>query len=146
MDTNKQRLMALGGSLSSSQTLHAGEGGALIALDNMTNNNSGLSSKVQQQQHQQTATTKKRPIISADGAIRDPEEYKRRLHEELLSRNRSQNRGMDHQIRSLSLNFRNRDYEEQFRETADIASSISLAGLPLTLTCSFVSYLLTQPM
>lgn len=48
---------------------------------------------------------------------------------------------LDNQIKQFSLNFVSRQIERQFRSTADIASCISLIGLPITLLCSFLAYL-----
>ncbi|KAG9510720.1 Adenylate cyclase type 3, partial [Fragariocoptes setiger] len=92
--------------------------------------------------HNNNDSTTDTCIISPDGAIRDPEEYKRRLHEELLRR---QNRGVDHEIKALRLKFRNREYESQFRSTTDTASYISFVGMPLVLLCSFCAYALIFP-
>ena len=47
---------------------------------------------------------------------------------------------LDKQIKQFSLNFSNRHFERQFRSTSDIASCISLVGLPITLVCAFLSY------
>lgn len=47
----------------------------------------------------------------------------------------------DSQIKPFSLNFVSRYTEREFRTTADIASCISLIGLPITLLCSFLAYL-----
>lgn len=48
---------------------------------------------------------------------------------------------LDKQIKRFSLNFSNHQFERQFRSTSDIASCISLIGLPITLFCSFIAYL-----
>lgn len=47
----------------------------------------------------------------------------------------------DKQIKCLSLNFFNSQFESQFRSTSDIASCVSLIGLPITLLCAFLAYL-----
>lgn len=46
----------------------------------------------------------------------------------------------DKQIKCLSLNFFNNQFESQFRSTSDIASCVSLIGLPITLLCAFLAY------
>lgn len=47
---------------------------------------------------------------------------------------------LDKQIKQFSLNFSNRHFERQFRSTSDIASCISLVGLPITLICANLAY------
>lgn len=45
------------------------------------------------------------------------------------------------QIKRFSLHFSNSRYERQFRSTSDIASCISLIGLPITLLCAALAHL-----
>jgi adenylate cyclase 3 len=46
----------------------------------------------------------------------------------------------ENQMKRFSLNFNNRQFEQQFRSTSNITSCISLIGLPLTLICAFLAY------
>lgn len=59
----------------------------------------------------------------------------------LKSKERNDSYNLDNQIKQLSLNFSNRQFERQFRSTSDIASCISLVGLPITLLCATIAYL-----
>lgn len=56
-------------------------------------------------------------------------------------KDRNDSFNLDNQIKQFSLNFTNRQFERQFRCTSDIASCISLIGLPITLLCSFLAHL-----
>ena len=46
---------------------------------------------------------------------------------------------LDNEIKRVSLNFCNSQFEKQFRSTSDITSCVSLVGLPITLICAFSS-------
>lgn len=59
---------------------------------------------------------------------------------ETKSKERYDSFNLDNQIKRFSLNFSNRQFERQFRSTSDIASCISLIGLPITLLCAFGAY------
>lgn len=54
--------------------------------------------------------------------------------------NRNDSCDLDKQINQFSLNFVNETLERQFRSTSDIASCISLIGLPITLLCAFLAH------
>lgn len=48
---------------------------------------------------------------------------------------------LDNEIKRVSLNFCNSQFEKQFRSTSDITSCVSLVGLPITLICAFIALL-----
>lgn len=79
-------------------------------------------------------------IIGSGGEIKNIEEYNRRLRDELL--NRDNFYGSTHHAFSFILNFKDKNYEHQFKNFSDIAGSISLVSLPLTLICLLLAYLL----
>lgn len=56
-------------------------------------------------------------------------------------KDRNDSFNLDNQIKQFSLYFTNRQFERQFRCTSDIASCISLIGLPITLLCSILAHL-----
>ncbi|CAG2109435.1 unnamed protein product [Medioppia subpectinata] len=78
-------------------------------------------------------------ITSMDD-IKDPEEYKRRLYQELLNRDGEKN--MSEHTQPFTLNFKDKTFEHQYRNSRDITSCVSLVGLPLTLFCYLIAYLL----
>lgn len=57
------------------------------------------------------------------------------------NKERNDSFNLDRQIKRISLNFTDRNFERQFRSTSDIASCISLVGLPITLLCAFLAHL-----
>ena len=79
-----------------------------------------------------------------NGDAKNPEEYKRRLYQELLNRDTEKN--VNEHSQFLTLNFTDQCLEHQYRYSRDITSCISLLSLPLTLlACSF-SYLIIGPL
>ncbi|XP_054157897.1 adenylate cyclase type 3-like [Oppia nitens] len=72
--------------------------------------------------------------------VKDPEEYKRRLYQELLSRDGDKN--VSEHTQTFSLHFKDDNFEHQYRNSRDITSCVSLVGLPLTLFCYLIAYLL----
>jgi hypothetical protein len=87
-------------------------------------------------------STKLQPenLTSSSGEAKDPEEYKRRLYQELLSRDSEKNVSEHTQL--LTLSFKDKNFEHQYRNSRDITSCVSLLGLPLTLFCYLIAYLL----
>lgn len=75
--------------------------------------------------------------------IKDPEVYKRRLHTELINRDLEKN--IFEHTNLLSLTFKNQSIEKEFRESRDLTSCISLIGLPLTLFCYLITFILIGP-
>ena len=78
-------------------------------------------------------------ITSLDD-VKDPEEYKKRLYQELLSRDSEKN--VSEHTEPFSLSFKDKNFEHQYRNSRDITSCVSLVGLPLTLFCCLIAYLL----
>ncbi len=87
-------------------------------------------------------STKLQPenVTTSSGDVKDPEEYKRRLHQELLSRDSEKN--VSEHTEVLTLSFKDKNFEHQYRNSRDITSCVSLLGLPLTLFCYLIAYLL----
>jgi len=79
-------------------------------------------------------------IIGSGGEIKNIEEYNRRLKDELLNRDNCHVLGSHSS--PFTLNFKDRNNERQFKNFRDIAGSISLVSLPLTLIFSLLAYLL----
>lgn len=59
----------------------------------------------------------------------------------VANKERNDSFNLDRQIKRISLNFTDRNFERQFRSTSDIASCISLVGLPVTLLCASLAHL-----
>ena len=79
-------------------------------------------------------------IAIALSEVKDAEEYKRRLYQELL--NRDSEKTVSEHTEPFTLNFKEKSFERQYRNSRDITSCVSLVGLPLTLFCYLVAYLL----
>ena len=75
--------------------------------------------------------------------IKDPEIYKQRLHAELIHRESEKNIAEHTDL--FSLTFKNSDIEQEYRESRDITSCISLLGLPFTLFIYLLSFVLIGP-
>ena len=76
--------------------------------------------------------------------VKDPQVYKRRLHAELIHRDSEKNIAEHTDL--VTLSFKDATMEQQYRESHDITSCVSLLGLPLTLFTYLLAFFLIGPL